>query len=473
MARDVEPPERENLFVRFRRSIFSGPVIARTERERRLVVLHHLLLHLRPTQVPVASLNISRTFGLGGMSIVLLTLLGISGVLLMFAYEPSPDRAHDSLQLLEHDFLFGRLVRGVHYWSANLLVMMTVLHLLRVLFTGAFTGPRRFNWVIGLMLLFGALLSNFTGYLLPWDQRSYWAITICASMAGYIPLIGSLLQQLVQGGPDIGPVTLLNYYAIHTTINPVMLLVLLGFHVWRVRKARGIALPEAAREERVTYIPHLLVREVAVGALVVGVVLLLAICFAAPLGTPANPGMSPNPAKAPWYFMGFQELLLHFHSFFAVCAIPLVAVVGLVLIPFLRGDEEAVGTWFISTKGRRLAGMAALFALLMTPLAIVLDEFLFSRASWLGDAAWIRSGLLPVTILSSIVYVFALFIHRRLSATRNELVQTISVMLFVAFALLTITGIWWRGEGMALTWPGRQNDSVVETVSDVNPGDTP
>ncbi len=194
-------------------------------------VRKYFFLHMRPNRLPAATLRYTHTFGLGGMSAVLVILLILTGALMMLAYEPTPDRAHDSITGLQTETLFGPLIRGLHYWSANLLIAVALLHLLRVFFTGAKDGPRKLNWVIGLTLLACVLASNFTGYLLPWDQLSYWAVTICTGMLGYVPGIGGWLQEAARGGPDVGPTTLIIFYTLHTTVVPVALALLMGFHL--------------------------------------------------------------------------------------------------------------------------------------------------------------------------------------------------------------------------------------------------
>ena len=141
------------------------------------------------------------------MSAVLVLILILSGVLLMFAYEPTPERAYGSILRLEREIRFGGFVRGIHHWSANFLVVIVLLHLLRVFYTGAIHGARQFNWVIGLGLLLLVLVSNFTGYLLPWDQLSFWAITIVTGMLGYLPVIGEAVIRLARGGTEIGSAT--------------------------------------------------------------------------------------------------------------------------------------------------------------------------------------------------------------------------------------------------------------------------
>ncbi|MBP1739941.1 MAG: hypothetical protein H6Q48_2234, partial [Deltaproteobacteria bacterium] len=168
------------------------------------------------------------------MAVVLIFLLLGTGVLLKFVYHPSPDKAYESILHLQNQVLFGRLIRNIHHWSANALILVVFLHLLRVFFTGAFHAPRQFNWVIGATSFLVILFSNFTGYLLPWDQLAFWAITICTGMLEYMPGIGLWFQGLIQGGPEVGPGTLSNFYAIHTAILPASLLILMLFHFWRI-----------------------------------------------------------------------------------------------------------------------------------------------------------------------------------------------------------------------------------------------
>ena len=174
-------------------------------------ILRRQVLYFLPHRVAEKTLRFTLTWGLGGMAAVLVTLQLFTGILLKFAYGPVPTQAYESLVHLQEGFLFGQLVRNIHFWSANLLVVVVCLHGLRVFFTGGFHPPRRLNWVVGLSLFILVLASNLTGYLLPWDQLAYWATTICAGMLEYIPLIGSRLQQVVLGGSQIGPATLRNF----------------------------------------------------------------------------------------------------------------------------------------------------------------------------------------------------------------------------------------------------------------------
>jgi quinol-cytochrome oxidoreductase complex cytochrome b subunit len=298
------------------------------------------------------------------------------------------------------------------------------------------------------------LVANFTGYLLPWDQLSYWAITISTAMLTYVPWIGEWLQQLARGGTEITSTTLIGFYTIHTTVVPAALIVFSAFHFWRVRKAKGVVIPRRSGEvvedkpEKVLFLPHLLMREVAVACVLIATIMVVSVFFNAPLGAEANPGMSPNPAKAPWYFLGFQELLLHFHPVIAVVLIPLAAALFFALLPYFR-YREIEGVWMMSTVGRKSGMAAVVFGLVVTPLLIVVDELRSAPA----DLSSGLSGILPLAVAAALIAAFVFVLHRWFVAPRDEIDQALVILLLVALAVLTITGVWFRGEGMSLVWP--------------------
>ena len=427
-------------------------------------VVGTFVLHLRPVRVPAATIRFTYTFGLGGMALVLLVLLAVTGSLLMFVYTPVPGEAYASIERLESlqgGVLFGAFVRAIHQWSANLLVLVAALHLLRVFFTGAFLAERAWNWVVGLGLFAAIAASAFTGYLLPWDQLAYWAVTIVTGMAGYVPIAGPALAALMRGGDEIGPATLGTYFALHTQWLPALLVGLAGFHFWRVRRAKGVIVPpdaardEQGRPEQVAFLPHLFWREVAVAAGLVAAVTLFAALVRAPLGPAANPGLSLNPAKAPWYFLGFQELLVHLHPLFAVVVVPLLGAIALVALPWLGfAATEPRGAWFLSPSGRRTARLAALAALILTPLLIVADALVLGSAGApAGGAALVTRGVLPLAVLLALCFSGFRILRSRFGNTPLEATQALFVFLATAFVVLTVTGIWFRGAGMGLVWP--------------------
>jgi len=437
-------------------AVLRGPLVPRSDRERALVTVHTLILHLRPVRLPARTLRFTHTFGLGGSSLVLIGVLAFSGILMMLVYQPAPGVAYDSVVTLEESVRFGSLVRGIHFWSAQLLVIVLLLHLARVFLTGGYHGPRQFNWVVGAALLATVMTNAFTGYLLPWDQLSYWAVTVSTAMLGYVPAIGPVLQRVVRGGAEIGAGTLTVFYTVHTSIVPTLLVFLMAFHFWRVRKAGGVVAPpprdgEPEADEKVLFVPHLLVREAALALALVAVVTVLGAAFGAPLGERANPGLSPNPTKAPWYFMGVQELLVHLQPAFAVVVIPLLAAAGFVLLPYLTSDDEPAGAWFLSATGRRTAALAAAVALVTTPLLVLAHAALGERQA--ASAGWLTGGLLPLGLILAGAAGFARIVRRRHGASRNEATQAVVVLFSVAFAVLTLIGVFFRGKGMALAWP--------------------
>ena len=459
MADDVEPrgagdKARETIVRRIVRSVFPQSPVPHTDRDRARVTRFTFLLHLRPVMVPARTLAWTHTFGLGGSSLVLAMLLATTGLLTMLVYQPVPGVAYDSVVTIQDQVPFGALVRGVHWWSANLLVVVVLLHVARVFLTGGYHGRRQFNWVIGCGLLAAVLANNFTGYLLPWDQRAYWAVTISTAMLAYLPVVGEGLQQVARGGPEIGTQTLVSFHSIHTTVVPVLLIVLMGFHFWRVRRAGGVVEPAAevggaeGEEAKRLFLPNLLLREVVQALVIVALVVVLAALFGAPLDERANSGMSTNPAKAPWYFMGFQELLIHLHPTFAVLVFPLLAAVGFLLLPYLTSDDEPSGQWFLSATGRRTATLAAAAALVATPLLVIADDLLGS-----GPSGWFGGGVLPLALGAGAAAGAFTMARRRCGASVNESAQAVVVLLAVAFAVLTLIGVWFRGEGMALVWP--------------------
>ena len=449
-----------NLFQRIRYSIFPGTLQRPAYRERYRNFFNSLILHFRPRSVQERTLRFTLTWGLGGMAVVLVGMLFATGLMLKFVYQPVPDRAYESIIHLQNNVLFGQLIRNVHHWSGNILLIIVFLHLLRVFFTSAFHPPRQFNWIIGLVMFLAVLTSNITGYLLPWDQLAFWAITICTGMLEYVPGIGEWLQKLIRGGNEIGPATISIFFAIHTAIIPACLLVLMPWHFWRVRKAGGLVIPRRPDEEqgsdneKVPTIPNLILREIVVALVLIAFIMAISVIFNAPLEAKANPGLSPNPTKAPWYFAGIQELLLHFHPLFALFIIPAFMLFALVSIPYFSYQTETAGVWFVSLKGRSMAVVAALVAIIVTPIGIIADEFVIDFAAWFpGLSSVVSNGILPVAFVLAGIMVFYWLVKKKNAATNSESIQSVFVLLVVAFIILTITGIWFRGKGMALIWP--------------------
>jgi quinol-cytochrome oxidoreductase complex cytochrome b subunit len=206
-------------------------------------VFGNLFLHLHPVRVHVNTLRPGYTLALGLISFYLFLILIISGTLLMFYYVPSIEMAYNSMKDLEYVVSFGVVLRNVHRWSAHAMVIFVFLHMCRVFYTGSYKAPREFNWVIGAFLLLLTLFLSFTGYLLPWDQLAFWAVTVGSNIAAYVPWIGDDLRYLMLGGNQVGQMALIRFYVLHVVVLPLVMGVLLGVHFWRIRKDGGLSRP--------------------------------------------------------------------------------------------------------------------------------------------------------------------------------------------------------------------------------------
>ncbi|MEK6608880.1 MAG: cytochrome b N-terminal domain-containing protein [Myxococcota bacterium] len=228
-----------------------------TSRNRVLVIISNVFLHIHPTFVRRHGLRFAYTFGLGGLSFFAFLALTVTGVVLMFYYRPFPEVAYRDMKDLAFAVPYGRVLRNAHRWAAHAMVLVVILHMARVFYTGSYRPPREFNWVVGVGLLFMTLLLSFTGYLLPWDQLAFWAITVGTNMARSTPFIGhegpfaSLVgaridndvRFMLLGGVEVGQAALIRFYVLHCVVLPLAAILLLTVHFWRVRKDGGISGP--------------------------------------------------------------------------------------------------------------------------------------------------------------------------------------------------------------------------------------
>jgi quinol-cytochrome oxidoreductase complex cytochrome b subunit len=226
-------------------------------RNRALEVTSNVFLHLHPITIPRRALRVHFTFCLGGLTFFLFLVETITGLLLMFYYRPVPEYAYVDMKTLEYAVQFGITLRNLHRWGAHLMVITVMLHMLRVFLTGSYRPPREFNWVIGVLLLVLTLLLSFTGYLLPWDQLAFWAVTVGTNMAAATPFIGAEgpfhglmgttplndVRFLLLGDMKVGSNALLRFYVLHCVGLPLVAVVLMMVHFWRVRKDGGISRP--------------------------------------------------------------------------------------------------------------------------------------------------------------------------------------------------------------------------------------
>jgi quinol-cytochrome oxidoreductase complex cytochrome b subunit len=247
----TEQPERRSLGDRLYDGIFHNRVwqsvfrsgYPNTPRNQMLAVATNVFLHLHPTRIHRTHVKITHTFCLGGLSFFMFLGLTITGVLLMFYYVPSTDRAYTDILALQNDVRFGQLMRNMHRWMAHGMVLLVLMHMMRVFYTGAYKPPREFNWVVGVVLLVITLLLSFTGYLLPWDQLAIWAITVGTNMVGSAPILGAPNRFVLVGGFQVGQNALIRFYTLHVIGLPLLAAVFMTVHFWRIRRDGGLARP--------------------------------------------------------------------------------------------------------------------------------------------------------------------------------------------------------------------------------------
>lgn len=473
-----------------------------TDRTRSEFVFGNVFLHLHPTRTHRWSLRWSTTWGLGVAAGAAFLITLVTGVLLMFYYKPYPDAAYLSIKDIHFVVPTGRFIRNIHRWAANVMVIAVILHMARTFYTGAYRKPREFNWLVGLGLLVVTLGLSFTGYLLPWDQLAYWAITIGANIAqsprevtdalgiteSFDP--GGLQRQLLLGSDIVGEEALIRFYLLHVMVLPLLLAMLLAVHFWRIRKDGGLTRPADADqrlgpitpdsypvfteapnktyhlaalvrgrtsavgrgpENTVPSMPHLFYAELAVLMLTVLICLGLALVSDAPLKELANPSVPENPAKAPWYFLGLQELV-SFSAFMGGTGIPAIVILGLALIPFLDRSSEGTGQWCGGPGGWPLVRRSIVFGLAS---AIALEAFVI-RFGWLREwwpgigQLWI-TAINPGTILTLLYAAYSLWLVGRHRSPRAGALGLFTCFL-CGFLVLTIIGTWFRGPNWQFYW---------------------
>jgi quinol-cytochrome oxidoreductase complex cytochrome b subunit len=356
-----------------------------TDKGKSELVFLNLWLHIHPTKVKKENLKVKHTFYLGFITFFLFLILVTTGIVLMFYYRPHPPEAYQDMKDLQFAVYLGSFFRNMHRWAAHGMVICVFLHMCRVFYTGSYKRPRQFNWVIGVVLFLLTLGLSFTGYLLPWDQLAYWAITVGTNIGSYAPVVGGRLRELLLGGHTVGQAALLRFYVLHVAVLPTVVALLTMVHFWRIRKDGGLSRPvwkvkaapspelvhigaseaavpltaapasqdktyglmevvtgkpifetvtEEEEEDAVFSYPFAFFREGIALLATVTTVMAVSLFWRAPLEEIANPAKTPNPAKAPWYFLGLQELVSH-SALLGGVIVPALAVVALIAIPYL------------------------------------------------------------------------------------------------------------------------------------------
>ena len=436
------------------------------------IINRNFFLHIHANRVHVHSMKPTYTFGLGIILGFLFLIMLFTGIILMVYYTPSVETAYQSVKDIVNVVPGGRIIRNMHRWASQGMVIVVFLHLLRVFYTGAYLGNRSLNWVIGVVLLILTLLSNFSGYLLPWDQLAYWAVTIGSNIAAssreltdllgitHVFDPGGFFKKLLIGGEVVGQPALSRFFALHVIFLPVSILILLGIHLWRIRKDGGLSRPMKYAGDKGTTNkwlawPVLMWTELALLLLVVIVVLLVALLADAPLLEQANPDFPENPAKSPWYFLGIQELV-SYSAFAGGLLVPVLYLVFLFSIPYRDREDQFVGEWFSGRDGTKVVWRSALFAFLL----VVLQMFVMIRFGWLrswfpGISQWFVLWINPATITGGTFIFLAELIRRRRKSTRMAALALFTCS-FTALLIFTALGIWFRGPNWEFFWSVKQ-----------------
>jgi len=292
--------------------------------------------------------HINLLFSLGSLAMFLLLLQAATGAFLALYYSPSPDHAYNAVTYISAEVPFGAFVRGLHHWGASAMVIILFLHLLRVVIYSSYKAPRELTWIVGVLLLLVVLGFGFTGYLLPWDEKAYWATVVGVEIASTAPVLGEVVAKVLRGGTEIGAVTLARFYALHTIWLPWMAFGLVGVHLFLVRYYGSSGTPQNTLEEMKTGKPFYpdQVFEDVVGMLILFLILASAALFVpVPLEDVADPTNADYDPRPEWYFLFLFQLLKYFQGPFEIIGtfvIPTVGILLLLFLPFLDKSERAV-----------------------------------------------------------------------------------------------------------------------------------
>ena len=444
--------------------------LSRKERVGRIT--RNFFLHIHAPRVHPHSMKPGYTFGLGMILGFLFLVMVLTGIVLMIYYTPSVEMAYQSVKDIIYVVPGGRIIRNIHRWASQGMVVVVFLHMIRVFYTGSYLGNRSLNWVIGVVMLVVALLSNFSGYLLPWDQLAYWAVTIGSNIAasareltdllGVTHVIdpGGFLKKLLIGGETVGQPALSRFFALHVIFLPLTMLVLMGIHFWRIRKDGGLSRPVSVEnkegEASKWYAwPVLMWTEMAILIGVVLVLLLIALAADAPLLERANPVYPENPAKAPWYFLGIQELV-SYSAFAGGMVVPVLYLIFLFSIPYRDREEKFVGQWFSGREGIKLVLISAGSALAIVLIQLVILVRLGGLRDWVpGVSQWFVMLMNPAMV-TSVLFILGAEITRRRTGSSRMGVLVLFTASLVALVVFTLMGIYFRGPNWEFYWSATQ-----------------
>lgn len=324
----------------------------------------------------------------GSLALLLFISQFVTGILLLLYYRPTLKEAHESIQYITGEVSFGWLFRQIHAWGATLMILAVLLHMMRTYFMGSFKRPRELTWVAGVIILIVTMLFGFTGYLLPWNQLSYWATTVGTEVVGAIPFVGPGLKSVLLGGPTVGQETLSRFFVLHVTILPWVLTILIAIHLILMR-LHNLATLEDVGSERpyppetgVPFWPVHLAKEACVAAVCLGVLFTLSVLWPWEIGEPADPLTTPPGIKPEWYFLPTYQLLKYFTG-------PVGKVLGIVVsaVPFLlllfwpfieRGPAR-------HPRRRKWAVAVGVAAIVLALFFGILGHLAETRVTWLGQ----------------------------------------------------------------------------------------
>ncbi len=331
----------------------------------------------------------------GSVLLLFVAVQLLTGVLLALVYSPSTIAAYESVRYIDNHVVFGAFIRGLHHWTASAFVIVLVVHMLRAFLYAAYKSPRRGTWVAGVSLLVVVLGFAFTGYLLPWDMKAYFATRVGIEVGASAPVLGSMIAKLIQGGSELGELTLTRFYALHVIVLPLILFLILGIHLYYVRMLK-ITPPWKRNDEPVhyeeTFYPKQLARDQIAVAAVFLVVAWIAFKAGAPLEAKADPTTTTYVPRPDWYFYGLYQLLRIFQGPFEIVGtviLPTLFFLALFGLPFIdKSPERALGK-------RRFAVMSGLFTFLVILVLTVWGGFESAR-----EVAGAKTRAAELTVVS-------------------------------------------------------------------------
>ena len=281
----------------------------------------------------------------GSLSLYLFVNQVVTGILLMIYYRPTTDTAFESVRFIMTKAHFGWLIRGLHAWGATLMVLCVLVHMVRTFFMGAYKKPRELTWVLGVIIFGCTVTFGFTGYLLPWNQLSYWATTVGTEISGAIPVVGNYIKLLLRGGEGVTGETLARFYVLHVVVLPWVLTMLVATHLFLMR-VQGLSTYERVGEEKhieegqgIPFFPHHVLKEAVIFCMLIGALVTLIIMFPIELGEKADPFVTPEGIKPEWYFLSTYQLLKYFPKLLGIL-VSFIPPLLLLLWPFLDRSPE-------------------------------------------------------------------------------------------------------------------------------------